>query len=221
MAQAMRGRGWVPWLCAAAGFWCLLSMISGPALAQGSGEQSGPYKLRPGDVIIVNVLEDAELDRQVLMLPDGRISLPVAGTIKADGRTPDQLAAIIRSRLSRNFVQPPNVTVTVSALAPYEEEIDETETATVFVLGEVARPGRYEYEAEAPITVIKALSLAGGVGPFAARSRIQIRELEGETETLRLFDYADFEDGLIATSRDLADLRDGAVIVVPERGLFE
>ena len=220
MAQAMQGRGWVSWLCAAAGFW--LAVLTGPALAQGIPEQSGPYKLRPGDVVVVSVLEDPELDRQVLMLPDGRISLPVVGTIRAGGRTPDQLAAIIRARLAKNFVRPPSVTVTVSTLAPFEEAPeDEVVQNTVFVLGEVAKPGRYEYEAEEPITVVQALSLAGGLGPFAARARIQVREVEGDIETLRLFDYADFEDGLLATPHDLADLRDGAVIVVPERGLFE
>ncbi len=190
------------------------------ALAQNTATDT-PYTLRPGDVIVVNVLEDAELDREVLLLPDGRISLPVAGTIKADGRTPQQLASIIRARLRRNFVEAPNVTVSVSSLAEVAEVEDELETVEVFVLGEVTRPGRYEYDQENPITIIKALSLAGGLGPFAARSRIQVRELEGDTETLRLFDYAAFEDGQIATSGDLDELRDGAVIVVPERGLFE
>ncbi len=89
------------------------------------------------------------------------------------------------------------------------------------MLGEVARPGFYQYDPAEPITVIKALALAGGIGPFAARERIQVRELVGETQVLRLFDYEAFEEGQIASSRDLEVLSDGAVIVVPERGLFE
>ena len=91
----------------------------------------------------------------------------------------------------------------------------------VFVLGEVATPGRFEYDPEKPISVLKALSLAGGLGPFAARGRIQVREVRGETETMRLFDYDGVEDGLINSALALDPLQDGAIIVVPERGLFE
>ncbi|MEM1159471.1 MAG: polysaccharide biosynthesis/export family protein [Pseudomonadota bacterium] len=198
----------------------LAALGAGSVQAQNAATDT-PYTLRPGDVIVVNVLEDAELDREVLLLPDGRISLPVAGTIKADGRTPQQLASIIRQRLRRNFVEAPNVTVSVSSLAQVRAEEEEDILVEVFVLGEVTRPGRYEYDQESPITVVKALSLAGGLGPFAARSRIQVREVDDDIETLRLFDYEAFEDGQIATTGDLSALSDGAVIVVPERGLFE
>lgn len=198
-------------------------LLAQAALAQGLGlpagtEETAPYTLQPGDKLIVNVLEDPELDAEVLVLPDGRISLPVAGTIEAGGLTPQKLAGVVRERLRKNFVQPPDVTVTVTGLAEATEEEDFGE---IYVLGEVLSPGRYEYEPDNPLTVVKALSLAGGVGPFAARERIQVRELVGEIEILRLFDYEAFEDGLIDTSRDLAVLKDGAVVVVPERGLFE
>ncbi len=193
--------------------------LVGTALAQ-SKSTEGPYRLQPGDVVTVSVLEDPELDRQVLLLPDGRISLPVAGTIVAAGQTPAGLERTIRSRLRGNFVKAPTITVSVISLA--EEDEEEAETREVFVLGEVASPGRFEYEAETPINVLKALSLAGGLGPFAARDRIQVRETaEGQAQTLRLFDYDAVEEGLINTARDLAVLADGAVIVVPERGLFD
>lgn len=197
---------------------CLACVLSGPALAQDT-EDEGPYRIMPGDTVLVGVLEDAELSAQVLVLPDGRISLPVAGTIMAGGRTPDELSRVIRSRLAGNFVNAPTITVSLTSLAPEDE--DEDELSTVFVLGEVSQPGAYEYDPEEPITVLKALTLAGGLGPFAARTRIQIREELDGTEVLRLFDYEAVEEGLINTSRDLATLADGAVIVVPERGLFE
>lgn len=178
-----------------------------------------PYRLQPGDTLLVSVLEDPELDREVLILPDGRISLPIAGTLMAAGRTPGELESRVRSKLQRNFVQPPSVTVTVTALAP-EDEDDEV-LSEVFVLGEVASPGRFEYDPKEPISVLKALSLAGGVGPFAARSRIQVRETVDGTEILRLFDYDSVEEGLLNSSADLRALQDAAVIIVPERGLFE
>ena len=196
--------------------WAILSAMTQEVLAQ---ETPPPYRLQPGDTILISVLEDPELDREVLILPDGRISLPVAGSLVAAGRTPVELQAAIRARLRSNFVKPPSVTVGVSSLAPEDE--DDANLNEVFVLGEVASPGRYEYDAEKPISVIKALSLAGGLGPFAARGRIQVREAEGQTERMRLFDYDSAEEGLLNTIRDLDPLQDGAVILVPERGLFE
>ena len=196
--------------------WAAAAAMTQNAVAQ---ETPPPYRLQPGDTILVSVLEDPELDREVLILPDGRISLPVAGSMIAAGRTPVELQSVIRGRLRSNFVKPPSVTVAVSELAPESE--DDADLNEVFVLGEVASPGRYEYDAEKPISVMKALSLAGGLGPFAARGRIQVREAEGQTERMRLFDYDSVEDGLINTVRDLDPLQDGAVIVVPERGLFE
>lgn len=190
-----------------------LGVLTRGALAQ----EAAPYRLQPGDTILVSVLEDPELDREVLILPDGRISLPVAGSMVAAGSTPAELEGIIRGLLRANFVKPPSVTVAVRSLAPE----DESDLNEVFVLGEVASPGRFEYDPEKPISVLKALSLAGGLGPFAARSRIQVREVRGETETMRLFDYDGVEDGLINSARALDPLQDGAIIVVPERGLFE
>ncbi len=194
-----------------------LSFIGMAAHAQDKTVE--PYVIHPGDTLVVNVLEDPQLDAQVLVLPDGRISLPVAGTLTAAGLTPQQLSSTVKSRLRGNFVQPPDVTVTVSALA--EQSAADEQLLEVYVLGEVARPGRYAYKTDETITVAKALSLAGGLGPFAARERIQVRELVEDAEVMRLFNYKAFEKGMISNSRDLAALSDGAVVVVPERGLFE
>ncbi len=178
------------------------------------------YVLQPGDVIAISVLEDPLLDRQILVAPDGRIALPLAGTIKAEGLTAEQLQRAVQKRLRKNFVERPNVTVALVSTVEEEDELRE-----VYVLGEVTRPGRYEYDSEKSITVLQALTLAGGPGPFAATERIQVREVVSanapETETLRLFNYEAAQDGLLNTSRDLSALEDGAVIVVPERGLFE
>ncbi|MEM9097669.1 MAG: polysaccharide biosynthesis/export family protein [Pseudomonadota bacterium] len=197
----------------------VLGLIVGSGLAAYAAEDEGPYLLAPGDTIDVTVLEDPELNRTVLVRPDGKVALPIAGTLTAEGRSPEQLMRVIRSRLSSNFIEPPNVTVSLTSLGTEDEEEDET--LSVYILGEVARPGRYDYEDDETLNVLQALTLAGGPGPFAARKRIQVREVVEDTETLRLFDYDAAEDGLLNTSQDLADLTDEAVIIVPERGLFE
>lgn len=201
------------WIAAA---WVFF-LVMGTTAAQ-SQTETDRYVLQPGDVISISVLEDPLLDRKVLIAPDGRIAMPLAGTVKAEGLTADQLQRSIQNRLRGNFVERPNVTV---ALESVKEEEEEEELSDVYVLGEVTRPGRYEYEAEDPITVLQALTLAGGLGPFAASERIQVREVTSSTETLRLFNYEAAQDGLLNSSRDLSALQNGAVIVVPERGLFE
>jgi polysaccharide export outer membrane protein len=84
-------------------------------------------------------------------------------------------------------------------------------------MGEVGAPGRYDLER--PVDVLQALAIAGGPGAFAARNRIQVRRQAADGERVMLFDYESLEDG--ATPRQLVELRDGDVIIVPERGLFD
>jgi polysaccharide biosynthesis/export protein len=193
----------------------LVLAIVPPARAQ------DPYQLQPGDVVEITVIEDPNLNRRMLVGPDGRISLPLAGSIVAAGRTLSEVQSSIQAGLAENFVRPPTVTASLVALAPpaLPELTEELELYSVYVLGEVSRPGRYDYESDKPISVLQALALAGGPSIFADRDEIQVRNLEDGAEKIRIFNYDAVEDGLgagIATT-----LLDGAVIVVPERGLFD
>ena len=180
------------------------------------------YKLKPGDIIEITVLEDSNLNRRVLVGPDGAIAMPLAGTLKAGGKTLVAVQSAISARLRGQFVNPPSVTASLVALGPADVDgdgqVDEPDVASVYVLGEVQRPGRYTYEAEDKLDVLQALALAGGPSVFAARHRIQVRGLE-EDGAVKLFDYAALEDG--KTVPTPFALKDGVVIVVPERGLFE
>ncbi|MEM9780998.1 MAG: polysaccharide biosynthesis/export family protein [Pseudomonadota bacterium] len=206
-----------------------------PAAALGqsadAGDDDAPvvdegFVLRPGDVLSVSVLEDANLNRQLLVRPDGKVTMPIAGTIDAAGRTPEQLQRIILSRLSRDFITPPTVDVSLASLglANQQREQDgvvaeeELEAGFVYVIGQVTRPGPVPFEVEKPLDVLQALAVAGGVSPFAAVSRIQVRRRTEIGEEVQLFDYERIEDGVIG---EIVTLQDGDVIVVPERGLFE
>lgn len=187
------------------------------ASAQSSNER---YTINAGDVLVISVLEDPELDSQVLVLPDGTFSFPIVGSVVAEGRTPEQLGAFLRNRLSGNFVEPPNVTVSITQLA--NGDVDPDDILTIYVVGEVNRPGPFQVEGEDQVDVLRALALAGGLGPFAANERIQVRTpLEEGGQVLRLFDYSAIEDGRVSAGFDLEPLVDGTVVVVPERGLFE
>lgn len=198
--------------------WAVLAEAPGMAWAQ----PAELYKLKPGDVISISVLEDPLLDRETLVAPDGQIAMPLAGTIPAAGLTPQQLQQTIRKRLRRRFVEPPTVTVSLVSVAETAATVEEQDPPLeIYVLGEVAQPGRFEYAADTSLTILQALTLAGGPGPFAATRRIQVREIIEDTERLRLFDYEAVQEGVLTSGTDLSALEDGAIIVVPERGLFE
>jgi polysaccharide export outer membrane protein len=194
----------------------LLGLCLAIILAAAGVSKAQTYLLQPGDRIEVSVLEDPGLNRAVLVRPDGRISLPLAGTIVAGGQTPEAVEAAIRRALSRQFVQPPTVTVALVSVAD-PAAVAAAGSATVYVIGEVNQPGALNVTL--PIDVLQALALAGGPGTFAARQRIQVRRRGAGGETVLLFDYDMIEDGLVP-SAEIA-LADGDVIVVPERRLFE
>lgn len=192
----------------------LIALVAG--LWLGTAAVAQEYLLQPGDRIEVTVLEDPGLNRTVLVRPDGRITLPLAGSLVVAGRTPEAVAVGVRNALARQFVEPPNVTV---SLVDFRRDLlDELDSAEIFVIGQVARPGTFQVNL--PMDVLQALALAGGPGTFAARRRIQVRRrLPEGGETVFLFDYEMIERGLVPS----ADIRlaDGDVIVVPERRLFE
>ena len=86
--------------------------LTGAAMAQSD------YRIQPGDTLQVEVLEDSNLNRNVLVLPDGSISFPLAGSVKAGGRTVDTVARRLASEMASNFAVEPTVLVSVAALAP-------------------------------------------------------------------------------------------------------
>lgn len=184
----------------------MLASLVSPALAQG-------YRIQPGDSLTVTVLEDDTLNRQVLVLPDGRISVPLAGTIAAAGQTVDSVEKVIADRLASNFAVRPSVFVSVVAVDENASQIP------VFVLGQVANPG--EVLVKPGTTLLQAIALSGGLERFAATKRIQLRRTDPATgqERLFLFNYNAVEGGGAVES--MITLREGDVIIVPERHLFE
>ena len=188
----------------------LLGLVSAaaPALAQG-------YHVRPGDILKIEVLEDPSLNRSVLVAPDGRISMPMVGNLKVSGQSVDSVAAGLASKMAGNFAASPNVSVSLERLADRVVGGVAAAPATidVYVMGQAAKAGRMQL---APgTTVLQAFAEMGGFSKFAATKRIQLRR--GAT-TYKL-NYDMIEAG---TSTDGGTtLKDGDVIVVPQRKLFE
>ncbi len=174
------------------------------------------YQIQAGDRLDISVLEDPTLNRQVLVSPDGRISVPIAGNIRAGGRSTSQVERTIQERLASGFEVTPTVTVSLVALAP-EPSPDEN-FIEIYVIGEVSRPGLLRVEGGT--TLLQALSQVGGMSKFAATKRIQLRRIvKGGGEEIFVFNYRGIERGQRVNTS--LTVREGDVIVVPERKLFE
>jgi polysaccharide export outer membrane protein len=170
--------------------------------------------LRAGDTILITVWQDPKLDRKVVIGPDGMISFPLAGHIKAGGMTPQALESALKSRLQKNYSGELDVTV---SLGDVNKEQEAETKPRFFVTGEVQKPGPYLLTQAT--NVVQALTQAGGLGIFAAKQRIQIhRKIQG-ADSIYVFDYGAYQAGAAATEN--INLRAGDIVIVPERGLFE
>jgi polysaccharide export outer membrane protein len=121
------------------------------------------YRIRSGDVLAVEVIQDPNLNREVLVLPDGSISFPFAGTVAAGGLTTGQVQAQIAQGISPNFAVQPTVFVTVRQVGT-PTGVGSARTIDVFYLGEVNAPGMVEVNRGT--TLLQGLSLGGGFTQF-------------------------------------------------------
>lgn len=180
--------------------WALAAMVSCSAVAADNDQPAPSYRIQPGDGLQVSVWHEAELQRDVVVLPDGWIALPLVGEIQAAGKTVSELRVEVTQRLAQ-FI--PDANVTVAVLQPLGNKI--------FVLGKVNRPG--DFAMVRPLDVLQALTMAGGTARFAELGQIVIVRREGDKETTLSFDY-----GAVAQGQNLDQnivLRAGDVVVVP------
>lgn len=158
------------------------------------------YRLGAEDVMLVSVWKDEQLTREVVVRPDGMFSFPLVGDIQAEDRTVDDIRGDLVKRLTK-YVPNPNVSVAVTKVVSYK----------VYVVGRVNKPG--EYLIGHYTDVLQALSLAGGLTPFAAENDIRVmRRIRGEQYAIP-FRYGDLRKG-----KDLEQnimLRRGDVVMVP------
>lgn len=161
-----------------------------------------PYRVGREDVLDVSVWRDGDLSRTVPVRPDGFISLPMVGELKAEGQTPQELEKQIRERLSP-YVQDPKVTVIVR----------EVNSRRIYVTGEVARPGMYPLRGR--VSVVQAIALAGGFSDFANQDGIVVlrNEQSGKQIPVRYSELLSSGEG-DDVMRDFA-LLPGDTVVVP------
>jgi polysaccharide export outer membrane protein len=186
----------------------LLAFLPMAAVAQNQATppaKDQPYTLNAGDVLDISVWREDDLQRQVLVLPDGPISFPLAGQIAAAGRTTEDVQQTISDRLERYI---PGAVVTVSVLNVSGNK--------VYVIGAVNNPG--EFQVTRSIDVMQALSLAGGLTPFAGEDSIRILRRENGADLSFPFYYSDVKHGENLGMN--IQLKSGDVIVVSGQSLF-
>ena len=140
------------------------------------------YRIGPEDVLQVSVWKDESLTREVIVRMDGFVSLPLVGEVLAKGKTVDQFVDVLKKRLSQYIPDPP---VSVAVLQGNSNKI--------YVIGKVNRPG--EFLVGHDMDVMQALSLAGGLTPFASKGSIKVLRRMGEQQIVFPFDYGDVIHG--------------------------
>lgn len=172
--------------------WCLWSGICGLVFAQ-------DYRLGPDDALKITVFREQELDRDVRVSSDGYFSFPLLGKVKAEGLTVPELEASLTAKLKR-YLKNPQVTVFIK------------EYSTITVTGQVKEPGAYPLKGE--LSVIEAISLAGGFTKFASRNKVKVMRIENGEKKIIMVKVADISKTGDKT-KDVP-LKQGDIIFVPE-----
>jgi len=162
--------------------------------------QTPDYVIGSDDALSVVFWREKDLSADVIVRPDGKISLPLLNDVQAAGLTPMQLGDRLVQE-ARRFVEDPNVTVVVRQI----------NSRKVFVAGQVAKPGPYMLTG--PTTILQMLATAGGLLEYAAGEEISVMRTENGHTTLFSFNYKD-----MTKHRNLKqniELKPGDTIVVP------
>ena len=169
--------------------------------APGAKHVDSDYIIGPSDVLSINVWKDTELTRSVVVRPDGKISLPLAGELEVSGLTAVNVQRLVAQKL-KEYISNPQVTVIVQ----------EVKSRTYVIMGKIAKPGSYELGK--PTTVLEAIAIAGGFLDFAKTSKIYIiRRVEDGSSDKLPFDYKSVIKGRHAEEN--VNLKSGDTIVVP------
>jgi len=134
------------------------------------------YIIGPMDVLEIQVWKEPDFSRQVLVRPDGKITLPLVGDILASGMNTMGLKALLSEKLE-NFVSKPEVTVIVL----------DSRSKNFYIIGKINRPGTYPLNPD--MTVLQAISVAGGLAEWADKDSIRIIRRSGGKDEILPFDY--------------------------------
>jgi len=163
-------------------------------------EVDSGYQVGPEDILEISVWKEEGLKKEVLVRPDGGMSFPLIGDVQAAGKTVGQLKKEIAQRLEK-FIPDPVVSIALLKVIGNK----------IYVIGKVNKPG--EFPAGRYVDVLQALSIAGGLTPFAAENGIKVMRKEGGKDIVFPFRYSDVKNG--ENLEQNIQLKGGDVVVVP------
>ncbi len=158
--------------------------------------------LAAGDELDVRVFDEKRFDGVYEVEADGTIDFPFVGAVSVVGLGAQQAAEVLEARLADGYLQHPQVTVTIKA----------RENREVSVLGQVTKPGSLPYQER--LTLVQAVSLAGGLTPFAAPRRVKVTRRTGKGDETRTFEVS--LAAIIDGKADDLPLQPGDIVFIPE-----
>jgi polysaccharide export outer membrane protein len=178
----------------------VFSLVATMSAHAETGRMGPDYRIGAEDMLEISVWKEPDLQREVLVRPDGGISFPLAGDVTAAGKTPREVERVLTERI-RRYIPQAVVTVSVKKVAGY----------TIFVIGKVQSPGQFVLGRY--VDVIQALTLAGGLTPFASEGNIKVLRTQNGKKVVFRFDYGEVKKGKNLEQNLL--LQSGDVVVVP------
>ena len=154
----------------------------------------------PDDSLAVVFWREKELSADVVVRPDGMISLPLLNDVKAEGLTPEQLRVALTAAAGK-FVEEPTVTVVVKAI----------NSRKVFITGQVNTPGPYALAG--PMTVLQLIAMSGGVMEYAKKNKVVVVRKEAGKDVTYPFNYEDVMEG--KKLQQNIELKPGDTVIVP------
>ena len=171
------------------------------AFSQQDANAAGPsYTIQPGDKLQISVWNEPDLQKEVLVAPDGGIAFPLVGEMSVIGKSIAELREDIVNKLSQ-YISEPIVTVTIREVLGNR----------IYVIGQVNRPG--QFVVNPMVDVMQALSMAGGTTPFASLNDISILRRRGSQQISIPFRYGDISSGKNLETNIV--LQSGDVVIVP------
>jgi len=161
------------------------------------------YVIGVDDALTVNFWRDKDMSADVVVRPDGKITLPLLNEIQASGLTPEELRAAIVKASMKFLTEEPTVAVIVRDI----------KSRLVFINGQVGKTGPYPLRPH--MTVVMLISLAGGLAEYADREHIQIVRIENGQQKSFWFNYKDFTKGKPLALKQNIELKIGDTVIVP------
>lgn len=177
----------------------LLASLSASAQDKNAPAAEETYVIGATDVLQINVWKEPDVSSTVTVRPDGKISMPLVADVQASGQTPEALSKELTEKLSK-FISAPKVTVVVQQANSHK----------IFVVGQVLRPGSYSLLPN--MTVLQAISTAGGVSEFGNAKKTMVLRTENGKQTKYPFDYKSAIKGDV---KQIFELKAGDTILVP------